>query len=437
MALSPGMRLGPYEITALLGAGGMGEVYKATDARLGRTVAIKILSSHLSSDVEQERRFEREARAISNLSNPHICTLYDIGRQDGVEYLVMEYLEGETLADRLQKGSLPIDQVLQYGIQIADALAQAHRSRIIHRDLKPRNIMITKSGVKLLDFGLAKWRELGSHLAEDDSQFTTMEHSLTKEGSVVGTVPYMAPEQLQGKDVDGRADMFAFGAILYEMVAGQRAFESDNQASLIAAILSSEPRRLSTIQPQTPPLLEHAINKCLVKDPDSRWQCAQDLSSELRWIVDSASQQPIETKKPGRQRIVERAAWAAAVGLLSTLLILSSLNRPPTLAPLSFTVPPPENSTFDGSIALSPDGHQLAFTAVDATGQSLIWIRRLNSLLLNLYLVRKMRRFHSGRLTTESLGFFSEGKLKKIALSGGSSETICEASIPAWRYMEQ
>ncbi|MCI0414281.1 protein kinase, partial [bacterium] len=437
MALSVGTRLGPYEILAPLGAGGMGEVYKATDTRLGRTVAIKVLSSNLSKDPDQQQRFEREARTISNLSNPHICTLYDIGHQGGVEFLVMEYLEGETLADQLQKGPLSIDQVLRYGIQIADGLAEAHRNRIVHRDLKPRNIMITKSGVKLLDFGLAKWRELDSHRAGNDSELTTMERSLTKEGSLVGTLQYMAPEQLQGKNLDDRADIFALGAILYEMVTGQKAFQGDNQASLIASILSSEPQRLSAIQRYAPPLLEHAINKCLVKDPDLRWRCAHDLSIELSWIADSGFQQAIEVQKPARGRIAERIAWAVAVALLSTLLIFFSLNRAPTLHPVSFSIPPPENSIFDGSIALSPDGRHLAFVATDAAGQSLIWVRRLDSLTAQPLPGTQNAAFPFWSPDNGSLAFFVEGKLKKIPLSGGSPQTICEVLDPrggAWSH---
>src|SRR5262245_2825671 len=262
MALSSGFRLGPYEILTPIGAGGMGEVYKAKDTRLDRIVAIKVLpSSSVSVDSKLKMRFEREARTISNLSHPNICALHDIGHQQDVDFLVMEYLEGETLAKRIAKGPLPVDQVLHYGIQIADALDKAHHQKVIHRDLKPQNIMITKSGVKLLDFGLAKWNEPKS--AGSESELTTRDHSLTSDGLVVGTLQYMAPEQLEGKEIDERADIFALGATLYEMITGERPFNGTSQAALIASILSAEPKHVSA----APPLLDHIIHKCLAKNP--------------------------------------------------------------------------------------------------------------------------------------------------------------------------
>ena len=283
MALTSGTRLGPYEILAAIGAGGMGEVYKATDTRLDRTVAIKVLLDDRSASPERKARFEREAKAISQLNHPHICTLYDVGSQDGVDYLVMEFIEGETLAERLKKGALPLDKALEYGIQIAGGLDKAHHAGIVHRDLKPANVMLTKPGVKLLDFGLAKI--LTGELGPETSDAPTKERDLTKDRAIIGTLQYMAPEQLEGRKADPRADIFGLGNILYEMVTGQRAFAGANQASLIAAILTTEPPRVSELQASSPPLLDHLIRKCLAKDPDERWRSAADLAGELEWLV--------------------------------------------------------------------------------------------------------------------------------------------------------
>src|ERR1700737_1966536 len=273
MSLVPGTKLGPYEIQASIGAGGMGEVYRALDSRLDRTVAIKVLPPHLAANGDLKQRLEREARAISQLQHSHICTLYDIGSQNGTTYLVMEYLEGETLADRLKKGALPTAQTLKVGAEIADALDRAHRAGIIHRDLKPGNIMITKSGAKLLDFGLAKSET--PVLSIDGS---TAMKPLTAEGTIVGTFQYMAPEQLEGQQADARTDIFAFGAVLYEMATGKRAFEGKTRTSLIAAIVSGEPKPMTELQPLTPPALEHVVKKCLAKDPEERWQRAGDVA---------------------------------------------------------------------------------------------------------------------------------------------------------------
>jgi len=282
VTLQPGTRLGPYEIVSPLGAGGMGEVYRAKDTRLDRTVAIKVLASHLSQDAELKQRFLREARAISSLSHPHICALYDVGSQDGVEYLVMELLEGETLAERLAKGTLPLAQVLRFGVEIAEALGAAHRQGIVHRDLKPGNVMLTKSGVKLLDFGLAKQLEGAASGAGDLSQVETKSvDALTGKGVILGTVQYMAPEQLEGKEADSRTDIFALGDVLYEMATGRKAFAGTSPASLIGAILKEEPPPVSALQQMAPPALDHVVKKCLAKDPDERWQSAADVASEL------------------------------------------------------------------------------------------------------------------------------------------------------------
>ena len=305
MTLAAGSRLGPYEILAPIGAGGMGEVYKARDTRLERTVAVKVLPQHLSKSEEVRHRFEREAKTISSLSHPHICALFDVGNQDGVEYLVMELLEGETLADRLGRGPLPAEQVLRYGIEMADALDKAHRQGIVHRDLKPGNVMLTKSGVKLLDFGLAKAFERpldaarrGQAAAEHDptakhslTALPTMGHAqnLTQEGTILGTFQYMAPEQLEGRETDARTDIFAFGAVLYEMATGRKAFAGTSQASLISAIMKDEPAPIATVQPMSPPALDRVVRTCLAKDPEERWQSAHDIKSELAWIAQAGS----------------------------------------------------------------------------------------------------------------------------------------------------
>src|ERR1700730_16001532 len=283
MPLSSGTKLGPYEILAPLGAGGMGEVYRALDTRLDRTVAIKVLPTHLSSDSALRQRLEREAKAVSKLSHPHICTLHDIGQQDGTDFLVMEYLEGETLEQRLKKGPLPVDQTSRYAAQIADALAHAHKAGITHRDLKPSNVMLTKDGAKLMDFGLAKQSELAS-LSNALTEMTAEQSKLTGEGMLVGTFQYMAPEQLEGKEADPRTDIFAFGEVMYEMATGKPAFGGGSRASLIASILTTEPVPISQIQPLAPPALERVVRKCLAKDPDDRWQSASDLASELKWM---------------------------------------------------------------------------------------------------------------------------------------------------------
>src|SRR5882672_9905755 len=288
MPLAPGTKLGPYEILTPLGAGGMGEVYRARDTRLERTVAIKVLPPHLSDDATLRQRFEREAKAISSLNHPHICVLHDVGRQDGTDFLVMEYLEGETLAKRLEKGPLSLAQVLQFGIQIADALDKAHRNGVVHRDLKPGNIMLTPSGAKLLDFGLAKAAvplAAGATLTAAATRTTPV----TQQGTIVGTFQYMSPEQVEGKELDGRSDIFSLGAVLYEMLTGQRAFQGKSQLSVASAILEKEPAPISIAKPMTPPALDHSINKCLAKVPDERWQSASDLASELKWISESGS----------------------------------------------------------------------------------------------------------------------------------------------------
>ena len=372
MALETGRRLGAFEILAPLGAGGMGEVYRAKDTRLDRTVALKVLPSELSANPVLRERLEREAKAISGLAHPHICTLHDVGQDDGIDYLVMEYLEGETLAERLQKGPLPLEQALKCAIEIAEALDAAHRQGVVHRDLKPGNVMLTKSGAKLLDFGLAKLREGDpSDPATSASAIPTEHRPLTEIGTILGTYPYMAPEQLEGKDVDGRADLFAFGAMLHEMVTGHRAFDGESRASLIAAILEREPPPVSTLQPLSPPGLDHVVKTCLAKDPDDRWQSAHDLAAALRWIKEAGSQ----AGEAGAGRPATEDAGADRVGAPAVLALLgrwggialwsaSESRRQVVRSSLL----PPEGARFEpgsGAMALSPDGTRLAFVASD------------------------------------------------------------------------
>ena len=306
MPLTTGTRLGPYEIQSQLGAGGMGEVYKARDSRLDRTVAIKVLPAHVATDPDLKQRFEREAKAIAALNHPHICTLHDIGSEGGTDFLVMEYLDGQTLAQRLENGALPLEEALQVAIAIADALDKAHRQGIVHRDLKPGNIMLTKTGAKLLDFGLAKLKKAGGVGVEGLTAQVTQSEPLTSQGSILGTLQYMAPEQLDGRNVDARSDVFAFGAVVYEMVTGRKAFESTSQASLIGAILHTVPPQLSAVEPPPPPL-DRLVAKCLAKDPDRRWQTASDLVDELRWL----SEAPAQGRPPGAGRGYWPGSWPA------------------------------------------------------------------------------------------------------------------------------
>lgn len=333
MSLQNGVKLGPYEIIEPAGVGGMGEVYKAIDSRLDRTVAIKILPSNLAGNADLRQRFEREAKAISSLNHSNICTLHDIGNQEGVDYLVMEFLEGETLSERLSKGPLAYDEMLRIAIQIAGALDSAHRQGLIHRDLKPGNVMLTKDGAKLLDFGLAKLQMDNKNNAPKDMTAITQSTPLTSIGTILGTMQYMSPEQLEGKEADARSDIFAFGALLYEMATGKRAFEGTSQATLIAAIIEREPTSLSVIMPMTPPLFERLVKKCLSKDPDKRWQSASDLSDELHWISQSGSQVGIPIQVSARRRL--RLRMATVIAVVMTIVAAS-------FGTIYFTQPTPE-----------------------------------------------------------------------------------------------
>ncbi|HKA36694.1 MAG TPA: protein kinase [Thermoanaerobaculia bacterium] len=438
MALEAGRRLGPYEVLSPIGAGGMGEVYKARDTRLGRDVAVKVLPQHLSENAEFKQRFEIEARAISALTHPHICTLYDVGNQDGLEFLVMELLEGESLVDRLGKGPLPMEQVLRYGIEIADALEKAHRSGIVHRDLKPGNVMLTKSGVKLLDFGLAKLREAtGAPFSSGLSRLATQDQRsapLTERGTVLGTYQYMSPEQVEGGEADARSDIFALGAVLYEMATGRKAFTGKSPASLMGAILRDEPEPISEITPLTPPAFARVVKTCLAKDPEHRFETAHDVKLQLQWIAEGGSQAGVAAPIASRRRNREKLAWvAAAVGFAAAALLAVGYIRRAPVAPRSvrFEVPtPPEVVSIDMP-RISPDGKYLAFNATDSSGKTKIWLRPLNALAAQPLAGTEgtTRPFWSP--DSRFLGFFAEGKLKKIDIGGGPPQKICDAPTGA------
>jgi len=432
VTLSSGTRLGPYEVISPLGAGGMGEVYKAKDTRLGRDVAVKVLPAHLTDDPDVKARFEREAHAISQLTHPHICTLYDVGNSSGVEYLVMELLEGQTLADRLEKGPLPAEQVLKFGVEIADALDRAHRAGIVHRDLKPGNVMLTKSGVKLLDFGLAKVAASGESVSELSSLPTQASRPLTQKGTVMGTFQYMAPEQLEGKDADARTDIFAFGCVLYEMATGRRAFTGATQAALVSAILRDEPRPISAVAPLAPAALDRLVKTCLAKDPEDRWQSARDVRNELAWIGQAGSQPaapaPVITPRKNRERLAWALAIAAAgVAVAAIVASLRFAGRVRMLdQPLRSSIVMPENTAVRG-VALSPDGRRLAFVARDASGQSHLWVRALDAYAVTPLPGTASSSFPFWSPDGRFIAFFADGKLKKIDAAGGPPQVICDA----------
>jgi eukaryotic-like serine/threonine-protein kinase len=435
VTLAAGSRLGPYEIVSPLGAGGMGEVYKARDTRLERTVAVKVLPQRFSSSLEVRQRFEREAKTISQLSHPHICALYDVGREGETEYLVMELLEGETLSDRLAKGPLPLEQTLRFGVEIADALDKAHRQGIVHRDLKPANVMITKSGVKLLDFGLAK----AMAPAGKPSSLTALptQQGLTQEGTILGTFQYMAPEQLEGKDADARTDIFAFGAVLYEMATGKKAFSAASQASLITAIMSLDPPAISAAQPMSPPALDRVVKKCLAKDPEDRWQSAGDLRSELKWIGEAGSQAgaaaPVVASRRRRLRLsgIAAAGFAVVAAALAAALLA---RRPAALPVIRASILAPEGADListhlnAGPVEISPDGTRLVFTARKGEGPNLLWVRDLSEPAARPLAGTEgaERPFWSpdGRF----IGFFADRALKKIPVGGGPVFRLAEAS---------
>ena len=432
VTLEAGTKLGPYEILSAIGAGGMGEVYKARDTRLGRDVAVKVLPQQMSSSPELRQRLDREAKTISQLSHPHICMLHDVGHQDGTDYLVMEYLEGETLADRLGKGALPVDQALKIGVEIAGALDAAHRSGIIHRDLKPGNIMLTKSGVKLLDFGLAKLQAAPSPVSAVTSMPTALQESqpLTTRGTILGTFQYMSPEQLEGREADARSDLFAFGCVLYEMLTGQKAFTGKSQASLIGSIMHSEPASISSVQPLIPPALDRVVRGCLAKEPEHRWNTAHDVMMQLQWIAEGGSLAGIPAPVAARRKNREKLAWAVAVlGLVAAAALAVGFIRrapkPPRM--VRFEIATPEEITSVDAPRISPDGTTLAFNAADSSGKMRIWVRPLNSLAAHPLSGTEgtTRPFWSP--DSKFLGFVAEGKLKKVDVGGGPPQKICDA----------
>jgi serine/threonine protein kinase len=427
MALTRGTKLGRYEIHSPLGAGGMGEVYRARDTRLNRTVAIKILPWHLSDVREAKERFEREARAISSLNHPNICTLYDVGSENGLSYLVMECLEGETLADRLKRGPLPLKEVVLYGVDICNGLEKAHRTGVIHRDLKPGNIMLTKTGAKLMDFGLAKAAiektNLPSSLTIAET-LTSAGHPLTEEGWMVGTFQYMSPEQLQGTEPNARSDIFSLGTVLYEMCTGKPAFEGKTTASKIAAILASEPKSVLSFQPLAPPALDHIVRNCLAKDPDERFQTAHDVKLQLKSIGEAGS-------LPGSILIPKRSNWIWPAVILLLLLaffaVITLHFRNPALQPtvVRFSFAPPENVTVGKVLTFSPDGNTLAFVATDQNGKSQIWVRSLDSNDSRPLSGTEGAFYHFWAPDSQHLGFFAEHNLRVVSKNGGPTQNLC------------
>lgn len=440
MTLASGSKLGPYEIVGPLGAGGMGEVYRARDTRLERTVAIKILPASISADPVAKQRFEREAKTISGLNHPNICTLHDVGSQDGVDYLVMECVEGETLAKRLEKGPLPLEQALKYGAQIAEALDKAHRSGIVHRDLKPGNIMLTGSGVKLLDFGLAKPATVMSGATVSAAPMRSS--PVTEEGTIVGTFRYMSPEQVEGKEVDGRSDIFSLGAVMYEMVTGKRAFEGKSQYSVASAILEKEPASIATIKPLTPPGLDHAIRRSLAKDPDERWQMARDLALELKWIAEGGSQAGVAAPLARPRRKREWLAWTLAVvsggvAAVSWVLYHRLSNTAPPVVVAELT--PPAGTHFDsfvnGRPVISPDGRSVVFSARGASATSSLWVRSLDGSPPQMIPGSEEAGGAFWSPDSKQIGFVVAGrKLTIVPAGGGPPVTLREGSISgaAW-----
>jgi dipeptidyl aminopeptidase/acylaminoacyl peptidase len=419
MSVVPGSRLGPYEIVAPIGAGGMGEVFHARDTRLDRSVAIKMLPAELATNSQLKARFEREARTISQLNHPNICTLFDVGD----DFIVMELLDGETLADRISRGPLPLDQVMRLGAQIASALDKAHRAGVVHRDLKPANIMLTKSGAKLLDFGLAKTSGI---IVLDGA---TAVKPLTEEGTILGTFHYMAPEQLEGVDVDHRADIFAFGAILYEMTTGRRAFAAASKTSLIAAIVSAQPQPVSQLQPLTPPALDHVIHKCLCKDRDERWQSAHDVAEELQWISEAGSHAGVAAPLLARKKSRQHLAWTAAIVLAvaATLAAAKWLHiGAPEPRRFRFSIPMiGPGYRFGTNIALTPDGRSLYFRAQNNAKQQQLFRRAFEE--ANAAPVAGTEGLTSFGLSSDAKNIFlaMPGNIvRRMSIDGGPMETV-------------
>jgi serine/threonine-protein kinase len=439
LALTPGTRLGPYEILSAIGAGGMGEVYRACDTRLDRVVAIKILPEALAADLQFRERFEREARAISQLTHSHICTLHDIGRQDLTDFLVMEYLEGETLADRLVKGALPLDQALTIAIQIASALDTAHRAGIVHRDLKPGTIMLIKAAgaarqglpqAKLLDFGLAKLRGPAAPITMSGMTAMATATPATAKGTILGTIQYMAPEQIEGRDADKRSDIWAFGIVLYEMVTGRRPFDGGSAASVIGAILRDTPPAVSTRQPLAPSPLDHLVERCLEKDADERWQDAGDVKRELAWIASVRSRPGADVPLVQSRR--RAAPWIVTAGVVAVAALgLATLFRPrdsaTSAARMVFSINPPEQVRSAGSFALSPDGQHFVFVGLAGDGAPSLWVRSIDTVTARLLPGTADASYPFWSPRSDAIGFFAGGKLKTVAIADGVPKTLAPA----------
>jgi serine/threonine protein kinase len=448
--LTRGTQLGAYEILGLIGTGGMAEVYRARDTRLDRTVAIKVLTASFAASALRRERFEREARAISSLNHPHICALYDVGEvptressagdDTPIRFLVLEYLEGQTLAERLTRGPLPPADALRHAIAIADALDKAHRSGIVHRDLKPANVMLTDGGVKLLDFGLAKSAAPAVPAGANTESLPPT--AITIEGTILGTCQYMAPEQIEGREADARSDIFALGALLFEMVTGRVAFEGETRASVISSILKDEPPRLQAAAPSE---LDRIIRTCLAKDPDDRYQSARDLGRDLRWAASGSSDGLVSHQAVIPAARPNRLPWLVAAVLAVALLALAAIEMrrasPPTPAAgqMRFTIPPPENASLGGPIrggtgtatqlAVSPDGRQIVFVA--RTGAAYrIWLRRVAMLEATPIQGTEGGTFPFWSPDSRSIGFFADGKLKTVQIAGGPPIVLADAPTP-------
>lgn len=439
--LPSGTRLGPYEVLGLIGEGGMGQVYRAADTRLDRTVAIKVLPAALADDPVRRERFEREARSISKLEHPNICPLYDVGElpkdTGGGLFLVMQFLEGESLAQRLTRGALSIKETLEIGIQVAEALAAAHRAGIVHRDLKPGNVMLTRAGARLLDFGLARTVATGG---ASDATVAGDRTALTTQGTLLGTLHYMAPEQLDGRDVDTRADVFAFGAVLYEMVTGLKAFEAESPARVLSAILRDEPARVSTIVPVTPAGLDELIHTCLAKDPNERWQGMGDVARQLRWLQSGLSNKSGSMARgavPALPRArVKGAGLAAAALLVGSLLGIGAMRwfaAPAVVEDLRLhaLVLPPDGYYLTGGLALSPDGRTLVFVAADANGERQLWARPLDSPRALPIEGTEGASDPFFSPAGDEIAFFANNQLKRVPAAGGAAAVICDAGAGA------